>query len=59
MENKNNVTVSNKMETAKKKYTLSGTAIAEMTCSVILLIALFLPWAKIEMCGESREFSNS
>lgn len=56
MENKNNVTVSNKMETAKKKYTLSGTAIAEMTCSVILLIALFLPWAKIELCGESREF---
>lgn len=54
MENKNNVTVSNKMETAKKKYTLSGAAIAEMICSVILLIALFLPWVKNEANGESK-----
>lgn len=54
MENKDNVTVSNNMETAKKKYTLSGTAIAEMVCSVILLIALFLPWVKNEANGESK-----
>ena len=54
MENKDNVTVSNNMETAKKKYTLSGAAIAEMICSVILLIALFLPWVKFEANGESK-----
>lgn len=54
MENKNNVTVSNKMETTKKKYTLSGATITEMICSVILLIALFLPWVKNEANGESK-----
>ena len=53
MKNNDNVTFSNNMETVKKKYTLSGAAIAEMVCSVVLLIALSQPWVKNEVSGES------
>ena len=38
----------------KKKYSPSGAAIAEMICSAILVIALFLPWLRIEGGGESK-----
>ena len=53
MKNNDNVTFSNNMETVKKKYTLSGAVIAEMVCSVVLLIALSQPWVKNEVSGES------
>ena len=48
MENNENITVSNNIETVKKKYSPSGAAIAEMICSAILVIAFFLPWLRIE-----------
>ena len=42
---------------AKKKYAPSGAAIAEMICSAILVIALFLPWVRVEAMGESKEIA--
>lgn len=54
MEDKDKVAVSDNIETGKKKYTLSGVAIVEMICSAILVIALFLPWVRIEGGGESK-----
>jgi len=39
---------------AKKKYSPSGAAITEMICSAILVVALFLPWLRIEGGGESK-----
>ena len=44
------------MET-KKKYTPSKGAIAEMICSAVLVVALFLPWLRIEDGGESKMVS--
>jgi hypothetical protein len=57
MENNENITVSNNIETGKKKYSPSGTAIAEIICSAILVIALFLPWVRVEAAGESKEIA--
>lgn len=57
MENNENITVSNNIETVKKKYSPSGAAIAEMICSAILVIAFFLPWLRIEGGGESKMVS--
>ena len=57
MENNENITVSNNIETGKKKYSPSGAAIAEMTCSAILVIALFLPWIRVDAVGESKEIA--
>ncbi len=44
------------MET-KMKYSPNGIAIAEMVCSAILVIAIFLPWVRMEALGESKEFA--
>lgn len=42
---------------AKRKYSPSGAAIAEIICSAILVIALFLPWVRVEAAGESKEIA--
>ena len=42
---------------AKKKYTPSGVVIAEMICSAILVIAVFLPWVRVESMGEIKEIA--
>lgn len=57
METNENITVYNNIETGKKKYSLSGAAIAEIICSAILVIALFLPWISVEAAGESKEIA--
>lgn len=57
MENNKNMSASANTATGKKGYQPKGVALVEVICSTILVIALFLPWVRVEAVGESKEFT--